>query len=52
MTHDELRELCRVLAGSRIEVPAAAEFTVGVAEDGQCAGATFCWWTEHDGGEE
>jgi len=44
ITQTELRGVCGQLARSQIEIMEHAEFTVGVGEDGQAVGATFCWW--------
>jgi hypothetical protein len=48
VTHMELEEVCRRLASEKIEVPLKTEFTIGVGEDGQVSGASFCWWTLED----
>jgi len=44
VTNAFLQDVCRRMAAARIEIPEGATFTVGIAEDGTCSGATFLWF--------
>ncbi len=44
ITHRFLQQVCQRMAAERETVPGEVEFTVGLGENGQVAGATLAWW--------